>query len=87
MQVAAATYGVPNQSAQAAAAAVTAATAGQLAAPSQAALAAQGLAAQQPTAAQAAAAGVVHVPYPPGAAATAAVQQFQMNGQPTTLAL
>ena len=85
VQMAAASYGVPNQSA-AAAAAVTAATAGQLAAPSQAALAAQGLAAQQPTAA-AAAAGVVHVPYPPGAAATAAVQQFQMNGQPTTLAL
>lgn len=85
VQMAAASYGVPNQSA-AAAAAVTAATAGQLAAPSQAALAAQGLAAQQPTAA-AAAAGVVHVPYPPGAAATAAVQQFQMNGQLTTLAL
>jgi len=88
MQVAAASYGVPNQSA-AAAAAVSAATAGQLtAAPSQqAALAAQSLAAsQQPTAAPA---GVVHMPYPPGAAAAAAnaVQQFQMNGQPTTLAL
>ena len=87
MQVAAASYGVPTNTN----AGVTAATAGQLAAPSQAALAAQGLAAtQQPTAAAAAAAaaaGVVHVPYPPGAAATAAVQQFQMNGQPTTLAL
>jgi len=85
MQVANAAYGVPNQSA---AAAVSAATAGQLTAPSQqAALAAQGLATQQPTAATA---GVVHVPYPPGAAAAAAasaVQQFQMNGQPTTLAL
>lgn len=82
MQVAAAaSYGVPNQSAAAAAV-----TAGQLATPSQqAALAAQGLAAtQQPGAT----AGVVHVPYPPGAAAAAtAVQQFQMNGQPTTLAL
>ena len=86
MQVAAANaYGVPNQSAATAAAAVTAATAGQLAAPSQAALAAQGLAAQQPNAA--AAAGVVHMPYPPGAAATAAVQQSQINCQPTTLAL
>ena len=77
-------YGVPNQSA-ATAAAVTAATAGQLTAPSQAALAAQGLAAQQPNAA--AAAGVVHMPYPPGAGTAAAVQQFQINGQPTTLAL
>ncbi len=87
MQVAAASYGVPNQST---AAAVTAATAGQIG-PSQAALAAQGLAAtQQPTAAAAAAtAGVVHMPYTPSAAAAAAsaVQQFQMNGQPTTLAL
>ena len=87
MQVAASAYGVPTNTN----AGVTAATAGQLAAPSQAALAAQGLAAtQQPSAAAAAAAaaaGVVHVPYPPGAAATAAVQQFQMNGQPTTLAL
>lgn len=85
MQVAASAYGVPTNTN----AGVTAATAGQLAAPSQAALAAQGLAAtQQPAAAAAAAAaaGVVHVPYPPGAAATA-VQQFQMNGQPTTLAL
>jgi hypothetical protein len=85
MQVANAAYGVPNQSGSAAAASQLA---GQLGAPSQqAALAAQGLATQQPTAAQA---GVVHVPYPPGAAAAAAanaVQQFQMNGQPTTLAL
>ena len=86
MQVASAAYGVPNQSGVSAA--VNAATAGQLAAPSQqASLAAHGLATQQPTAASA---GVVHVPYPPGAAAAAAanaVQQFQMNGQPTTLAL
>jgi len=86
MQVASAAYGVPNQSGVSAA--VNAATAGQLTAPSQqASLAAHGLATQQPNAASA---GVVHVPYPPGAAAAAAanaVQQFQMNGQPTTLAL
>lgn len=78
MQVAAASYGVPSQSA-----AVTAATAGQMAPGQQAALAAQGAAlAQQPTAA-----GVVHVPYHGAAAAATAVQQFQVNGQPTTLAL
>jgi hypothetical protein len=71
MQVAA-SYGVHNQSA-------AGVTAGQLA-PSQAALAAQGLAQQS----NAAAHGVVHVPYPQGGAGA---QQFQMNGQPTTLAL
>lgn len=85
MQVAAASYGVPNQSAAVSAAAA----AGQLAAAPTQQAALQGLATQQPSAAAAAAAaGVVHVPYPPGAAAAAsAVQQFQMNGQPTTLAL
>nr|XP_040576672.1 nucleolysin TIA-1-like [Lepeophtheirus salmonis] len=74
MQVAAAaSYGVPSQTA------VSAATAAQLPPGQQAAaaLAAQGLAAtQQP--------GVVHVPYP---TAAPSVQQFQVNGQPTTIAL
>ena len=31
--------------------------------------------------------GVMHVPYAPAGATAAAVQQFQVNGQPSTLAL
>ena len=77
MQVAAAAgYGVPTNQSAAAAAAVSAATAAAQIQPGQQA-ALQGLAAsQQP--------GVVHVPYP---ATPAGVQQFQVNGQPTTIAL
>ena len=85
----ASTYGVPSPTS-----AGNSVTAAQIPAAhgQQAALAAAhsaALAQQQPTAA-AAAQGVMAVPYPPNAAAAAAaaaVQQFQVNGTPTTIAL
>lgn len=68
-----ASYGIPSPT-SATAAAVTAAAAAQIPPNQQAALAAQG-AALQP--------GVMTGPYP----GAATMQQFQVNGQPTTIAL